>query len=131
MRMLLFALMLPVLLMAAMVGAVVLPLAGLLVPIFPGLAVLHRTSDPRTLNLLSYHSPHSLTWSWVLSLQIDRIAWNEHANRLRFGIRPYRTNQGLQIAFLVPWLCLHWHRQQPMFYRDMWQRQRDMADGLA
>ncbi|MGB6080238.1 MAG: hypothetical protein WBF99_12340 [Xanthobacteraceae bacterium] len=131
MRFLLFVLMLPVLLVAAMVGAVFVPFAVLLAPIFPGLAVLRRAGDQRTLNLLSYHSPHSLTWSWVLSLQIDRIAWNEHANRLRFGLHPYRTNQGLQIAFLMPWLCLQWHRQQPTFYREMWRRQRDLADGLT
>ena len=131
MRFLLFVLMLPVLLMAAMVGAVFVPFVLLLAPIFPGLSVLRRTSDQRTLNLLAYHSPHSLTWSWILSLQVDRIAGNEYANRLRFGFHPYRTNQGLQIAFLVPWLCLQWHRQQPMLYRDVWRRQRDMADGLA
>ncbi|BEV43937.1 hypothetical protein [Afipia carboxidovorans] len=129
--MLLFALMLPVLLMATMVGAVLVPFAVLLAPVFPGLAVLRRTSDRGTFNLLAYHSPDSLTWSWILSLQIDRIAWNEHANRLRFGFHPYRTNQGLQIAFLVPWICLQWHRQQSMFCRDMRLRQRDLADGLA
>jgi hypothetical protein len=130
MRVLLFALMLPVLLLAAVVGVVFVPLAALLTPIFPGLSVLRRTSDPRTLNLLAFHSPHSLTWSWILSLQIDRIARNEHANRLRFGFHPYRNNRGLQITFLVPWLCLQCHRQQPMFYRGIWRR-RDLADGLA
>lgn len=131
MRMLLFVLMLPVLLMAAVVGAVFVPFAVLLVPIFPGLSVLRRTSDQRTFNLLAYHSPHSLTWSWCLSVSFDRIAWNEHANRLRLGVHPYRTNAGLQIAFLAPWLCLQWHRQQPMYYRDMWRRQRDLADGFV
>lgn len=131
MRMLLFVLMLPFFALTALIGAAVTPLAALLALAVPGLTVLHRTSDPRTFNILAYHSPHSLVWSWFLSVSFDRIAWNEHASRLRFGLHPFRTNQGLQIAFALPWVCFQWRRQQPMFYRDMWQRQRDWADGLA
>lgn len=130
MRFLLFVLMLPVLLVAAMVGAVFVPFAVLLAPIFPGLAVLRRAGDQRTLNLLAYHSPHSLTWSWILSASFDRKT-RRGDGQLRFGLHPYRTNGGLQIVLTLPWLCFQWHRQQPMFYRDMWRRQRDLADGLA
>lgn len=130
MRMLLFVLMLPVLLMAAMIGIVLVSLAVLLTPIFPGLAVMRRTSDRRAFNLMSFHSPHSLTWSWILSANFD-AATRRGDGGLRFGLHPYRTNGGLQIVFTLPWLCLQWHRQQPMFYRDMWRRQRDLADGLA
>ena len=32
-----------------------------------GLSILRRTSDPRTINLASFHDPASLTWSWILS----------------------------------------------------------------
>lgn len=129
MRMFLFALMLPALLMAAVVGAVFVPLAVLLAPVFPGLSVLRRTSDRRTFNLLSYHSPHSLTWAWILSASFDR-ATRRGDRQLRFGLHPYRANGGLQIVLTLPWLCFQLHRQQPMFYRDMWRR-RDLADGLA
>ena len=130
MRMLLFALMLPVLVVAAVIGTVFVPLAVLLTPIFPGLAVLRRTNDRRAFNLLAYHSPHSLTWSWILSARFDRTT-RMGDGRLRFALHPYQTNQGLQIVLVLPWLCLQWHRQQPMFYRDMWRRQRDLADGMA
>ncbi len=130
MRMLLFVLALPVLAVMALIGVALTPLAALLALAVPGLTVLHRTSCPRTFNLLAYHSPHSLTWSWILSAQFDRMS-RAGDGRFRFALHPYRTNQGLQIVLVLPWLCLQWHRQQPMFYRDMWRRQRDLADGLT
>jgi hypothetical protein len=86
--------------------------------------LLKRTSDRRTVNLASYHSRHSLTWSWILSATADG-AWRKPCGGLRIGVHPYRTNGGLQVVVTLPGLVFHWHRQRPIWYRDLYRRARD------
>ena len=95
-----------------------------------GIQLFNRTSDRKTVNLASFHSPHSLTWSWILSLSFDGMT-RKGNGRIRFGIHPYRTNGGLQVVVAMPYVCMQWHRQRPMWFRDMYQRMRDEQDGLS
>lgn len=87
-----------------------------------GLKLFSRTSNERCINLASYHSPHSLTWSWILSVS-RQSGW-------KTWFYPYRTNGGLQWVLRLPFFAVQWNRQRPMFFRDMWARQRDERDGL-
>src|SRR5690242_3536459 len=90
-----------------------------------GLALLRRTNDRRCWNIASWHSPHSLTWSWILSLSFPRAGegrWLHYSG--------YRSNVGYQWCLQVARVALRWHRQRPMWYRDMWQRRRDELDGI-
>lgn len=76
--------------------------------------------------LVSWHSPHSLTWRWFLSFTRFRgdearvwpICWS------------YQTNPGgLQWGFRIPWLgVVAFHQQRPMWYRDLYIRMRDERD---
>jgi hypothetical protein len=92
------------------------------------LRLLNRTSDRHTINLASWHSKHSLTWSWILSFSFFRPS----EARVLPLFYTYMTNQGRQWGLRIPFIgAFRWHRQQPMFYRDMWQRDRDLRDGLA
>ena len=90
-----------------------------------GLAFLRRTSDRRCWNLVAFHSPHSLTWSWIVS-------WHWGENRRFWPLWwTYRTNHGLQWGVRIPFVghfC--WSRQRPMFYRDLYQRLRNEKDGF-
>lgn len=93
-----------------------------------GLRFFTKTSDPRCWDLASYHSPHSLTWRWVLSFSLfrdgERKVWP-----LWF---PYRNNHGLQWVLRIPWLgLLRFAQQQPMWFRDLYLRMRDEQDGLT
>lgn len=90
-----------------------------------GLKLPSRTSCRSTWNLASYHSPHSLTWSWVVSFSFFR----GDERRVRPLWFAYRTNDGLQWGFRIPWLgIVQWHRQRPMYYRDLYRRERDERD---
>lgn len=92
-----------------------------------GLSLFSKTSSPRTFNLASWHSPHSMTWSWILSISRS----SEETNVLWPIFMPYRTNGGLQFVLRIPFIALvHWHRQRPMWYRDLYNRKRDEQDGL-
>lgn len=90
-----------------------------------GLAIMSRTSDPRTLNLASFHSPHSLTWSWILLFHRPRA---DEGRWLHFS--SWRTNCGRQWCLQIARHALQWHRQQPMWFRDLWQKARDENDAL-
>jgi hypothetical protein len=100
-----------------------------------GLALFAPTNSKRSFNIASYHSPHSLTWSWILSVSFDGI-WRypppPMATRkgLRLGFHPYRTNDGLQWVLTFPFVVIHWHRQREMWFRDMYRRARDREEEL-
>lgn len=100
-----------------------------------GLKLLQRTNSPRSFNLAAYHSPHSLTWSWILSAHFDGI-WRYPppplATRkgLRFGFHPYRTNGGWQWVLALPFVTVQWHRQREMWFRDMFYRAREREEEL-
>jgi len=111
-----------------------------------GLALFQRSSRARTLDLASYHSPHSLTWSWIISATRQSVAWPKPHASLRLKPRLpgghiglghlirfylYRDNNGWQWGVSLFWLSLSWSRQRPMWYRDIYLRERDRRDGLS
>lgn len=92
-----------------------------------GLALFSRTNSKGCWNIASFHSPHSLTWRWILTFR--RFAPGE------FRVWPigtaYRDNNGLQWWVRLPFVgYLQWQQQRPMWFRDLWQRLRDERDGL-
>lgn len=90
---------------------------------FEGLAFFHRTSSPKTWNIAAYHSPHSLTWRWVLS-----FSRGGYFGRLP-RIWTYRDNNGRQWSLNLPWIgSFDWRVQRPMWFRDLYIRQRDKRD---
>lgn len=109
-----------------------------------GLRLLRRDSGHGLL-LASWHSPHSLTWSWIL-----RAGWGrpEYASPIRiwsragehrtygFGVGSLlhayamRHNGGWQWGLIVLGAGLHWSRQQPMWFRDLYRRACDERDGM-
>jgi len=91
-----------------------------------GLKFFSRTSGKGCWNLASFHSPHSMTWSWILSFSLPRS--RDEGRWLYFS--HYRSNVGLEWSLQVARTCLRWHRQRPMWYRDCYMRLRDKQDGL-
>jgi hypothetical protein len=88
-----------------------------------GLKLFSKTNSKRHWNLASYHPPQSLTWTWILSLSVlsqEEGKW--------FYFSPIRTNVGLQWILTLHRVRLQWHRQRPMWYRDIWQRERERRD---
>lgn len=93
-----------------------------------GLNFFRKTSQRGSWNIAAYHNPHSLTWSWVLSLSLFRA----DEGRVRPLWWSYPTNQGRQWGFRIPYVgIVSWHRQQPMWFRDMYMRLRDETDTAA
>ena len=92
-----------------------------------GLKLIRRTNSRRTWNLASYHSPHSLTWRWCLSLSLPEGDFG----KWRPTFWKYRNNNGLQWAVGFLRCSLQWHVQPPMWYRDMYIRMRDERDRQA
>jgi hypothetical protein len=90
-----------------------------------GLKLFTRTSGRRCWNIASFHSPHSLTWSWILSLSLPR---GDEGRWLHFA--RWQTNQGRQWCLQIARCGLQWHRQRPMWFRDCYYRLRDKQDGL-
>jgi hypothetical protein len=114
-----------------------------------GLSLFARTNSPRHWNLASWHSPHSLTWSWILHADVSRPTFNPHwraygkhspdsplgpAFHAGFGtlarVSAYRNNNGWQLGASLLGVTLSWSRQQPMWYHDLWRRERDRQDQL-
>lgn len=90
-----------------------------------GLALFTKTNSRRLWNIASYHSPHSLTWRWLIAFSLG--GWE--ARRLWPIWMPYRTNYGLQWVIRLPWIgILRWGQQRPMWYRDLYMRMRDEQD---
>lgn len=90
-----------------------------------GFKFFSRTSDKKCWNLAAFHSPHSLTWSWILSFRLPR---SRDEGRW-IGFSRYRTNEGLQWYLQFARTCLTWHSQRPMWFRDLYMRKRDKEDG--
>ena len=104
-----------------------------------GLGILNRTNSKHSLNVLSWHSPHSLTWRWILALRRHHLSIKPYAfasgiGHHRFlgmgfgqllGASASRNNDGWQWSLSLLWLSLDFHQQKPMWYRDMYRRQRD------
>lgn len=94
-----------------------------------GLSLFSRTSSRSSFNIASYHSPHSLTWSWILSVNFDRM-WRKPNGWPRAGVYPHRNNNGLQIVVTMPCIVVHLHRQREMWYKDMYRSASDREEKL-
>ncbi len=103
------------------------------------LSLLSRTSDSKTINLASWHSSHSLTWRWIMSLRRHPVCWptvHVHRNNMGFGagigtllsFHAYRNNHGWQWGFCAFWHGLHFSQQRPMWFKDMIKRAWDERD---
>ncbi|WP_421359993.1 hypothetical protein [Agrobacterium rosae] len=108
---------------------------------FKGLALMRKTSSKGLFNLASFHSPHSLTWSWILSLRFsERIGFKPHFRKaggslcVGFGnvlsAYAYKSNSGLEWQINVLTVGLHYSPQQPMWFRDMFWRADDEREAL-
>ena len=92
-----------------------------------GLALFQKTNSPWHWNIASFHSPHSLTWSWILSFSV----FKSDEGRWWPLFWSYRTNQGPHWGLrFPPFGLLTWQQQQPMWYRDLFIRRRDEAERL-
>jgi hypothetical protein len=90
-----------------------------------GLALLTRTNVKGSWNLASFHSPHSLTWRWLLAFSLFRA----DEGRVWPVWMPHRSNRGLTWTLRIPFVgFLRFDQQRPMWYRDIWSRQRDRED---
>ena len=142
---------LPLLAAAIVLSPVIAPvllIAGLAIP---GFAAFKRTSSKRSWNIASYHSPHSLTWRWLIGLSFGSIF-----ARPRLYVSPRSTfmgnvdpfpafafnigiagasassnNYGWQFAAWILGIHVHFSQQRPMWYRDLYHRARDEADQLS
>jgi hypothetical protein len=93
-----------------------------------GLAFFRKTSGPRLWNIASYHSPHSLTWRWILSFGLFR----GDERRIWPIVMADRHNTGMHILVRIPWVGMFtFSTQRPMWFRDMWRQDRDERDGLT
>jgi len=84
-----------------------------------------RTSSRRRWLIAAWHSPHSLTWRWLIDFTLlegdARCAWP------LFWKIPCKTS--LQWGIRLPWLAMvSFHSQRPMWYREMYMRLRDKQD---
>lgn len=81
-----------------------------------GLSVFTRCSGVGAFNIIAFHSPHSMTWSWLLSFNLPRPGEGRwfYFSRKTLGQEKWI----LQIARLR----LGWSTQEPMWYRDMYWR---------
>lgn len=89
-----------------------------------GLALFTRTNDRGLWNVASFHSPHSITWSWILSFRFPK----KGQGRWLPFFHSYRGNNGLQWHVAFAKCGIQWQRQNPMWYRDVLNRKRDRED---
>jgi len=94
-----------------------------------GLSLFTKTNSRGLFNLAAYHSPHSLTWSWIVSVKFDGV-WRRPSGWPRFGVWAHRDNQGLQVSVTLPFMVFSRHVQEPMWYRNLFARARDREDAL-
>lgn len=80
------------------------------------------------LNLIGFHSRHSLTWSWFVNFR-RFISDEARVWPLWWG---YRHNCGYTCGVRLPcWGHLTLQRQWPMFYRDIMQNQSERHSAEA
>lgn len=142
---------LPLLAVAIVLSPVIVPALCLLAAIVPGLAVLKRTSGKKSWNIASYHSPHSLTWRWLVNLSLGNMfsrprIYMSPRETFMGGSNPFpafafnigiagasasTNNYGWQFAAWLLGIHVHFSQQAPMWYRDLYQSARDEADQLS
>lgn len=141
---------LPLLALAVLLAPVWVPALVFFAMFVPGLMAFKRTSSRRTWNVASYHSPHSLTWRWLIAISIGSMfsrprIFMEPRNsfmgdRNPFvgfgfnigigGAHAYTNNYGWQVVIWFLGVHVHFSQQRPMWYRNLYQRARDEADQL-
>lgn len=94
-----------------------------------GLGLFDRTNSRRSFIIASYHSPHSLTWSWSLLVSFD-ATWRKPNGWLRLSLSRYRTNGGPQYVVALPFVVFQRSQQEPMWFRDMFRRASDREEAL-
>lgn len=98
---------------------------------FGPLTLFSRTSDRRVFELAGWHSPHSMTWLWVLSLHRQCLAWPKPYLFLgsgltiglgqMIGLHVSRSTAGWHWSVSLLWHALYFTPQKPMWYRDMFR----------
>ena len=100
------------------------------------LLLFSRTSARRTFIVAGWHSSHSLTWRWSLCVRPHNIARPTpfaYRNSAGFGVgigpllsvTTHCTNDGRQWEVSAFWHGLHFSQQRPMWFRDIYRRERD------
>lgn len=105
-----------------------------------GLTIFERRGRGRA-DIASWHSPHSLTWSWILTVSwavpgYVKPHWQwETVGPHKFrgasigsliNAHAMRNNNGWQWGFAVLGLSLSWSHQYPMWFRDLyWRRESE------
>jgi hypothetical protein len=92
-----------------------------------GLTFFARTNSPGCLNVASWHSRHSLTWRWILSVNLPRRG--EGRWRPIWHWSPHNCGGQAYFGFLK--FGVRWHWQHPMWYRDLYHRMRDEQEVAA
>lgn len=100
------------------------------------LRLFTRTNSKGLYNIATYHSPHSLTWSWIVSINFDGIwrGFDVSKGRRsiwpRFGFHLWGNNHGPQWSVALPGVVLSRQVQSPTWYRDLFYRAREREDAL-
>lgn len=105
------------------------------------LSLLNPTSSRKVFNIAGWHSRHSLTWSWVLAIALQFMAWPKpfaYWSKTGFGLglgqmlsfALLTKSQGWDLSISFLWLRLTLMRQREMWFADLYRRARDEADGL-
>ena len=90
-----------------------------------GFRLFSRTSAKGSWNIASWHSPHSITWRWLIGFSLFRA----DEGRVWPIWMPHRSNIGLQWVIRIPFIgFLRFSQQRPMWYRDCYMRLRDKQD---
>lgn len=142
---------LPLLAVAAVLSPVIAPVLLLAAAVVPGFATFRRTSDKHSWNLASYHSPHSLTWRWLVHLSFGRMfarpalymspreSYPGHQSPFvtfafnigLAGACASTNNYGWQFGVWLLGVHLQFSQQRPMWYRDMIHRAWDEKEAVA
>lgn len=86
-----------------------------------GLTVFRLDRRAKRLTLASWHSPHSLTWRWLVDVSLG-WRWKPYAS--------FHRNLNGSGHWSASFLCvgLNGHWQQALWYRKLYMRMRDEED---
>lgn len=91
-----------------------------------GLKFFTKTNDPTRTIIASWHSPHSLTWRWIVSWARFK-AGERRAHWRIWWWSP--NNTGVQWMLLIPWVGrIDGQTQRPIWYRTLYTRLQDERD---
>lgn len=143
---------LPLLAVAIVLSPAIVPVLFILMAIVPGFTAFRRTSGKRSWNIASFHSPHSLTWRWLINMSLSSMfsrprLYMAPRRDSSFGTRSHfvafafnigiagasasTNNSGWQFTAMILGLCLNFSQQRPMWYRELIQRAWDEKDAVV